>query len=279
MDGKIGIVIGLAAGALLGAGGMYIGKTPSPPPDADAGVEKIVVTQYLERVVNAPAQRPPEERTTEVAAADSEQPFAFRPPDGGPGGTNENRRTPWPERGTAEWSNRVAQFRADMSNRFERFRADWTNRAATDRTNFIAKTGLNQDQAVRFDVLMTAMNVRLGAVLDPLVAQAQSGQFPHLNTEARVRLASEVSSALVNTYDEMNRAMPSDWSSNASSNHIRLTSFVQPEYLPFVDRVTSSGHGGPPGGGWGGDRGGRGGNRAPGGGGGGNAQPAAGAAK
>lgn len=258
MDGKFGLIIGLAAGAVLGAGITFITTNSGPKPEllADAADPVIVVKTQVVTVTAAPRPElgPREDRPI---PPEGEQTIAFRPQDERERGTNETRRGNWPEQGTPEWSNRVAQFRSEMSNRFAQFRSEWTNRAAAERTNFIASTKLNEDEAVRFDVLMTAMNVRLASVLDPLVAQMQSGQFPRLNTEERIRLNNAISEALVNTYDEMNRSMPADWSSNASSNHIPLTRFVQPEYLMFVDRV-AGGRGGPGGdrGGWGGRGGG-----------------------
>jgi hypothetical protein len=219
--------------------------------------ERIVVTQMVERavVINQPAK--PNDAPAVEAAPEGDQVVAFRPQDNG---TNGMRRGSWPERGTEAWSNRMVQIRADMSNRYAQFRADWTNRVASDRTNFIAKAKLDEKQAERFDVLMTAMNVRLGAILDPLVAEMQSGQFPHLSTEERARLAHDVSGALVTTYDEMNRSMPEGWGDMASSNHISPSHFVDPQYQVFTRAVTGGGRGGggfggPPGGGFGGDRG------------------------
>lgn len=254
MDGKLGLILGLAVGVAIGAGGTFMAVNSAPKPELLAETTEPVVIVKTQVVTLAAAPRT-EAAPREDRAAEPEQTIAFRPQDEGPGGTNENRRTPWPEQGTPEWSNRVAQFRADMSNRIVQFRAEWTNRAAAQRTNFIASAKLNEDQAVRFDVLMTAMNVRLATTLDPLVAQVQAGNYPRLNTEERARLASEVSGALVTTYDEMNRAMPTDWSSNASSNNIRLTSFIQPEYHMFVERIVGGGRGDRGPGGWGGDRG------------------------
>jgi hypothetical protein len=245
-------------GVAIGAGGTFLAINSAPKPYLATDEQQDPVIIVKTQVVTIAAAPRPSFDPREDRGGPEEQVVSFRPQDEGTSGTNESRRAPWPERGTQEWSNRVAEFRAVMSNRLTLFRAEWTNRAAAERTNFLAVTKLNEEQAVRFDVLMTAMNVRLASVLDPIIAQAQSGNYPRLNTQERIRLNKAIADALVNTYDEMNRSMPADWSSNASSNHIRLTQFVQPEYYPFVDRVAGRNGGGDRGG-WGGDRGGWGG--------------------
>lgn len=259
MDAKIGIAVGFLAGAVLGVGGTYVISQPGPAPEPAPAAEPVreVVTQVVERtvMVEAPA-RPPEEVMT--ARPEENRTVAFRPPEENPGDRGEDRRRDWPERGTPEWSNRMVEVRAEWSNRAARFRAEWTNRAVAARTNFIAQARLSEDQTTRFDVLMTALNMRLANTLDPIIAQFQAGgERPHISPEDRARIALDVSSAIVNTYDEMNRAMPSDWSNVASSNSVSIGQFVDPKYMMFVGPVVGGGRGGRGGPGGGGPGGGR----------------------
>ena len=255
MNGKLGIIFSLVAGVLLGGTGMYLAR-PVAPPQEQADRPPVVVTTVVERVVHAaPATRVIRETGPAAVENEAQQEtnpvVAFQP---APGTDTMPART-------NRWRDDAAT-RADWSNREARFRADWTNRAAAARTNFIAKANLNSDQAVRFDVLVSAMNLRLATALDPIIAQYQAGVRP--NSEERARVAYNVSGALVNTYDEMNRSMPSDWSDSASSNNISMTQFVDPQYLPFMRGMTGGGGpggfgrggGGGPGGGFGGPGGG-----------------------
>lgn len=246
MDGKVGLLLGLGAGLVLGAGGMY--ATVGRIPDADVADAPVVVTQIVERAISVASSRPGRDNRPEPGAEAQPAPpgeegttVAFQagaPPTPGDAPPGEQRRQRTEEEWRAEWTQRQA-----------RFMAEWTNRAVAARTNFIASAKLNEEQATRFDVLLTAMNVRLASILDPVMAKYQQGIRP--SSEERARLTHDVSGALVTTYDEMNRSMPEGWGDIASSNNVSLSQFVDPKYLPFMRGV---GGGGRPD--WGGRRGG-----------------------
>lgn len=270
--------IGFVAGLVAGAAGMYFGKPDPAPQEAPAPVVAASDSQPEAPKPAATARAEsarPRPSTGDAGWWDMDAPRPEIPPStngfamqfastNGPGGRGERQ---WDEaRMRAEWTNRMAQFATE-----------WSNRVVAARTNFIAKAKLSQDQAVRFDVLVTSMNLRLQDILEPVMQTYQSGG--RLTSEDRIRVAHDVSGALVTTYDEMDRGMPEDWRTVASSNEISITQFVDPKYMPFMRGMT--GRGGPPGG-FGGGRGGPpGGGQSGGQGGqtGGGAQPAAGAAR
>lgn len=242
------VAMGFVVGAVVGAAAMYFGK-PEPVPEAPAPVVAAAeVKPEAPAVQPAREQQPGRPRPSngdagwwdmdaprpEIPPSTNGEAFAARMMS-----TNGPRR--WdPERMQSEWSNRIAQFTAE-----------WSNRVVAARTNFIAQAKLSQDQSVRFDVLVTSMNLRLQDILEPVMQQYQQGG--RLTSEDRIRIAHDVSGALVSTYDEMDRAMPEDWRSVASSNEISITQFVDPKYMPFMRGMTGRG-GGP--GGWGGRPGG-----------------------
>lgn len=246
MDAKLGLLLGLGAGMVLGAGGMYatIGSAPAP----EVVENTVVVTQIVEHAI---AMASPRER--EVPAAEAAQ---LLPPVEEPAPTIAFQAGGPPAPGDTppgERRNRTEEeWRTEWTQRQARFMAEWTNRTASARTNFIASAKLSEDQATRFDVLVASMNVRLAAVLDPMMAKFQQGIRP--TPEERVKLMHDVSGALVTTYDEMNRAMPEDWSNVATSNNVSLSQFVDPKYLPFMRGMSGGRDGGP--GSWGGRRGG-----------------------
>jgi len=127
--------------------------------------------------------------------------------------------------------------------RMQQFMSFWSNRVVSARTNFIANAKLNEDQTTKFDVLVTAMNLRLQQKLDPAMEELRNGWRP--TPEDRVRLMSDISSVLVLTYDEMDRNLPPNWRNANSNSNLSLTQFVDPKYRPFMQGFRGGGRGGP----------------------------------
>ena len=125
--------------------------------------------------------------------------------------------------------------RASFSNQLDQIRTAWSLRAQIARTNFISRVELDEQQAVDFDVLVAAMNLRLGAAVDDWVARV--GKKDAISSEDGVRILNEVSSALVLTYNELDRKMPPNWRENAGPR-FELVNLVDPEVLTPLQDVS-----------------------------------------
>jgi len=82
-------------------------------------------------------------------------------------------------------------------------------RARQERTNFLAQAELKEEETVRFDVLMAALNLRLQQQSEKWREALDGGLVSR--AEIRARAMGEISSALVLTYDELDRSMPDGW--------------------------------------------------------------------
>ena len=130
---------------------------------------------------------------------------------------------------TAGASNDVAKLdHHSISNEVEKLKKAWQMRADIARTNFVSKAKLDEKQATDFDVLVEAMNLRIGTSIDKWSAYIK--EQGKLTPETGVRMMTELGQAMVVTYDEMDRKMPPDWRQNAGSK-FELVNFVDPEVL------------------------------------------------
>lgn len=159
-------------------------------------------------------------RTVPVAAPDPEA-MTWTPPPAEPG--LEGRPAEGREGGRPDWFSPERQ--AEFTN-------EWARRAAVSRSNFIARAELKEDEVARFDVVVASMNLRLGDVLDPLIADLQAG-LP-VTPEDRARMVNEISAVVVLTYDELARGLPDAPVSQVSSNPLNVVQFADPRYLPFL---------------------------------------------
>ncbi len=184
-----------------------------------------VVTTVVVRTVPVP-----------VAAPDPEA-MTWTPPPAEP--SVEGRPAEGREGGRPDWFS---------PERMAEFTNEWARRAAVSRSNFIARAELKEDEVARFDVVVASMNIRLGNVLDPLIADLQAG-LP-VTPEDRARLVNEISDVVVLTYDELGRGLPEAPVSQVSSNPLNVVQFADPRYLPFLrgfsPRRSWGGGGGPP---------------------------------
>lgn len=122
---------------------------------------------------------------------------------------------------------------AAYSNTVQRMKDAWALRAELARTNFIARAKLDTRQTLDLDILVEAMNLRLGSAVDRWAARIR--EDGDLSSETGLRMMNELSSAVVLTYDEMDRKMPADWRANAGKR-FELVTFIDPEVLtPLQD--------------------------------------------
>lgn len=102
----------------------------------------------------------------------------------------------------------------------------WQARVAIARSTFIANARLNDAQALKFDTLVDAMNVRIGTKIDEFAADIKEAES--VQPEAGIRLVNEVTDAMVLTYDEMDNSMPQGWRRRAGEK-FNMANFIDPE--------------------------------------------------
>lgn len=144
-----------------------------------------------------------------------------------------------PDSVEAEDSKKNDREGRSLRNRIEVAAEAWGVRSALARDNFIDQNDLREEQALRFDVLIEAMNIRIKQSVNNLVVSIKAGEV--YGEEAGVRVMNEVSDAMVITYDELDRNMPEGWR-ESSENDFSLTTLIDPEVaMPLTeveDRVT-----------------------------------------
>ncbi len=109
----------------------------------------------------------------------------------------------------------------------------WKTRVALARESFASRVPTNEAQAVRFDVLMEAMNIRLGTTIEKWVDAIKTQEV--FTAETGVRMMNELTDAIVVTYDELDRNMPPDWREKAGPE-FQLLDFIDPEVaIPLAE--------------------------------------------
>lgn len=135
---------------------------------------------------------------------------------------------------------------AAMSNQIEKVKQAWAMRAELAKTKFKEKVKLDEKQTADFDVVVEAMNLRLGATVDKWAAKIKKDG--EMRPETGLRMMTEMGNDMVLTYDEMDRKMPEEWRKQAGSN-FEMVNFVDPEVLtPLQDLdsiVNKQGRNGP----------------------------------
>ena len=235
----VALVVGLAIGLLLGraapladlralraeleearkkSGGHAVGRT------AMAGVENMlkVNPDEVAKARRAQARRPAV--TGDVVTLTA-----------GPVGTGVTA--------TAEVKRGRDRTAAGMSNQIEQVKQAWQLRSEIARKNFIERGKLNAAQAADLDVVLEAMNLRLGDTIDRWAARIRDAD--QFSPETGIRMMNELSQTLVVTYDEMDRKLPPTWRESAGED-FELVRFVDPEVLtPLQDLEPVMARGGP----------------------------------
>ena len=123
--------------------------------------------------------------------------------------------------------------RAAMSNQVEKFKQAWAMRADLAKAKFKEREKLDEKQTQDFDVVVEAMNIRLGSTVDKWAAKIK--QDGEMRPETGLRMMTEMGNDMVLTYDEMDRKMPDTWRKDAGQN-FEMVNFVDPEVLtPLQD--------------------------------------------
>ncbi len=109
----------------------------------------------------------------------------------------------------------------------------WRMRSEVARGDFLAQTGLDREGTVQFDVLMEAMNERIGHAVAVWVDEVAAAGA--VVPEDGARLLHEVTGALVLTYAEMDRTLPAGWR-EAVGPQFDVVAFVDPSVaMPLAD--------------------------------------------
>lgn len=102
----------------------------------------------------------------------------------------------------------------------------WQTRVAIARNTFVANAHLNDSQALKFDTILDAMNVRIGTTIDEFANEAKDAE--KVQTEAGIRLMNDITESMVTAYDEMDQTMPQGWRRRAGDK-FSMTDFIDPE--------------------------------------------------
>ena len=121
----------------------------------------------------------------------------------------------------------ATEDRTSLSNRIQQAVELWRLRSDIARSTLIADAGLNEAQAQDLDVLLGAMNLRLGERIGYWAGELARTNYAVLTPETGVRMMNDLTGALVLTYDELDRKMPAGWRTKAGEG-ANLLDFIDP---------------------------------------------------
>jgi len=110
----------------------------------------------------------------------------------------------------------------------------WKVRSDVARAGFVSNVATADDQAIQFDVTMAAMNVRLSNSVRTWVDYVKQQQ--DVSPETGVRMMSDLSSSMVQAYNDLDHAMPTDWRDKAGSK-FQVFDFVNPDVIMPLTEV------------------------------------------
>lgn len=102
----------------------------------------------------------------------------------------------------------------------------WKMRVNVARSTFISNTGMSDQQAMQFDVLIENMNLKIGETIDVFAENIEDAE--EVQMEAGIRVMNDITESIVATYDSMDETMPKGWRRNTGEN-FTLVNFIDPE--------------------------------------------------
>ncbi|OVE74355.1 hypothetical protein BVX94_00670 [bacterium B17] len=102
----------------------------------------------------------------------------------------------------------------------------WKIRVNVARSTFISNTGMNDQQAMQFDMLLDNMNLKIGETIDVFAENIEDAE--EVQMEAGIRVMNDITESIVATYDAMDESMPKGWRRNTGEN-FTLVNFIDPE--------------------------------------------------
>jgi hypothetical protein len=118
--------------------------------------------------------------------------------------------------------------RGQLRKQLETAGAVWKARSDLARTGFISNVADTDDQAIQFDVSMAAMNLRMSNSVRTWVESVRQKQ--EVNSEDGIKIMNDLSGALVQAYNDLDRAMPADWRTKAGSK-FEVVDFINPDVV------------------------------------------------
>jgi hypothetical protein len=118
--------------------------------------------------------------------------------------------------------------RGDLRKQLETAGAVWKARSDLARAGFISTVADTDVQAIQFDVSMAAMNLRMSNSVRTWVESVRQKQ--EINSEDGIKIMNDLSGALVQAYNDLDRTMPSDWRTKAGSA-FEVVNFINPEVV------------------------------------------------
>ena len=121
----------------------------------------------------------------------------------------------------------------DLRKQLETAAAVWKARSDLARSGFLSTVAETDALAAQFDVSMAAMNLRMS---NSVRTWAESvGQRREVSSEDGIRIMSELSSTLVQAYNDLDRTMPAGWRAKAGPE-FEVVNFINPEVvMPLTD--------------------------------------------
>lgn len=134
--------------------------------------------------------------------------------------TNENP--------TVAEEKRQDRKRGDLRTHLETASAVWKARSDLARTGFISTVTDTDVQAIQFDVSMAAMNLRMSNSVRTWVESVR--QKKGVNSEDGIKIMNDLSGALVQAYNDLDRTLPADWRTKAGSE-FEVVDFINPDVV------------------------------------------------
>jgi len=225
------IVIALIAGFVLGGWGL---RTDLRKAKEDLKIQQAKTSKSAKRSAELEGIRTmlrlPENKATNIGGRPGKKSTSTSP-------LSKNISTNIVQRPSAKTStsttNTLARQHKSMSEEIKKASELWNTRVALARNSFISNTELNRDQQDKFDVLLTAMNLRLGDRMEQWADYLKvKGE---LNPEDGIRMMNDLSGVMVLTYDELDGSMPPSWRDKAGED-FQLFNFIDPEVaMPLAE--------------------------------------------
>ena len=109
----------------------------------------------------------------------------------------------------------------------------WKTRSDIARATTINNIGLTAEETMKFDVLVEAMNVRVGYSLQKMADTIKTND--NAGAEVFIRTGNELTGAIVQGYSDMDRSLPQGWRERAGSE-FNMTDFIDPNVAkPLLD--------------------------------------------
>ena len=126
----------------------------------------------------------------------------------------------------------IPEERRSMRDQIQTATELWKMRGSIARNTFLSNMNASPDDAIQFDVVMGAMNLRLSNSIITWVDMAK--ERDDFTTESGLRMMNELSTVLVTAYDELDRTMPADWRAMSGTNFEVMT-FINPAVaMPLI---------------------------------------------